>query len=554
MPYRLENLRGRVISLGLSFSVLGAALVGACSPQATTGAASTGASTPSEAQTPTVRLYLLSTVAGALEPCGCSKDQLGGADHFASHVTAQKGKAESTLVLGAGPLFFQDPVIEADKRTQHQWKADALARAMKSVGLAAWAPGANDFADGQATFVDLTKATSASFLAANVSGSDGMKASTLIDVKGLKVGVIGLADPSSGLSKDAPKLTVSPPLDALKKEIAALKSQGAQVLIGLAAMQRGEALRLIDEVSDLDLLVVGKSVEKGDGNDAPKPPVLIGSTLIAETSNHLQTVSVVDLFVKDPKPGERIQFKDAGGIARAERMLELSKRIRDLEIRINGWERSGSVDKRDVAARKSELDGLKSELVNLEAEPDKPVEGSYFRYGLVEVRERLGQDPAVKEITLAYYKRVNDHNKVAFKDRKPEPAEEGKASYLGTDECTKCHEEERAVWDKTDHAKAYPTLEKQFVEYNLECVGCHVTGYEKPGGSTVTHVDGLKNVGCEVCHGPGSLHAKTPDKAGLIVKQPDPQSCVSECHHPPHVEGFDPKAKMSAILGKGHGL
>jgi hypothetical protein len=97
-------------------------------------------------------------------------------------------------------------------------------------------------------------------------------------------------------------------------------------------------------------------------------------------------------------------------------------------------------------------------------------------------------------------------------------------------------------------------LQKQFVEYNLECVGCHVTGYDKPGGSTVTHVDKLENVGCEECHGPGSLHAKDPSKKGLMVAKPDLKKCVSECHHPPHVEGFDPIVKVQSILGPGHGL
>ncbi|NUO47813.1 MAG: hypothetical protein HOV80_03035, partial [Polyangiaceae bacterium] len=111
-----------------------------------------------------------------------------------------------------------------------------------------------------------------------------------------------------------------------------------------------------------------------------------------------------------------------------------------------------------------------------------------------------------------------------------------------------------AVWNKTAHAHAYATLEKQFVEFNLDCVGCHVTGYEKPGGSTVTAVEKLKDVGCETCHGPGSLHANDPKKKGLIVTKPDPKSCVSECHHPPHVEGFDPVAKMQLVLGPGHGM
>ena len=55
---------------------------------------------------PTVRLYVMSTVAGALEPCGCSKDQLGGLDHLAAYITNQAAAAPNSMALGAGPLLL----------------------------------------------------------------------------------------------------------------------------------------------------------------------------------------------------------------------------------------------------------------------------------------------------------------------------------------------------------------------------------------------------------------------------------------------------------------
>ena len=94
-------------------------------------------------------------------------------------------------------------------------------------------------------------------------------------------------------------------------------------------------------------------------------------------------------------------------------------------------------------------------------------------------------------------------------------------------------------------------LSDQFKEFNLDCVSCHVTGYEKPGGSTVTHVELLKNVQCEVCHGPGSKHERSP-KVAMPVPRPQADTCTA-CHHPPHVHEFDGASKMNLILGKGHG-
>jgi hypothetical protein len=169
-----------------------------------------------------------------------------------------------------------------------------------------------------------------------------------------------------------------------------------------------------------------------------------------------------------------------------------------------------------------------------------------------EIRDQLGADETVKSQMNAYYKQVNDANKLAFKDKKPPPAPKGHASFIGVEACTNCHEAPRKVWDATGHAHAYATLEKQFKEANLDCVNCHVTGYDKPGGSTVTHVSDLKDVQCEVCHGPGSLHAAKPETVKIPIAKPAPDTCL-ECHHPPHVHTFDAKAKMADILGPGHG-
>ena len=533
---------------------LGSAVGLSCSVTNGQGGPPAASSAPEpQAAPPSVRLYLMSNVAGAIEPCGCSKDQLGGADHFAALVASERANVKDAVILGAGPLFFQDPTLKGDEGAQARWKADALAQAAKRLGVAAWAPGANDFAGGVDELTRLSQASGITLLGANLKSSAPISSSKIVDAGGVKIGILGVSEPKAGPS--APSgVEIEPAAVALKREVASLRAGGARVIVALAAIQRGDALRLIDEVPDVDVMLVGKPSEKGDLNDQPKPATIVGETVIVETSNHLQTVAVLDLFVREPAGATgRIRLADGGGIAKAEQTVSLARQIRDLETRINGWEKDKAVNKNDLAARRSELERLRKEKADLEAKSEPPPSGSYFKYALVEIRDKLGVDPGVGEDILAYYRRVNDHNKVALKDRKPPPVPEGEAGYIGLEQCTTCHAEERAVWDKTDHAKAYPTLEQKFVEFNLDCVSCHVTGYDRPGGSSVTHVQDLKNVQCETCHGPGSLHAKEPEKKGLIAVKPEPKSCVTECHHPPHVENFDPVAKMELILGPGHG-
>lgn len=540
--------------LALGSSLVLAVCVGvSCSSNPSTPPPATSTAAVDPSALPTLRLYLLSSPAGAIEPCGCSKDQLGGIDHLAAFLAAEKARAPHSMLLGAGPMLFQDPILEADSKQQDLWKADAMAKSLGKLGLVAWAPAANDWAGGAEELESARKASGATFVAANLGGTPHFVASKLVEIGGAKVGIIGLSDPTAGLGKAPEGITVSAAKDALKTEVAALRSQGARILVATVSLQRGDALRLADEVPELHVLLVGKAVQKGDGNDKQKPAVLVGSTLVVEPSNHLQTLAVVDLFVRETDDKAPIVFADAGGVARAEELVTLSERIRELEAKLNGWANDKKVDPTDVAARRADLDRLRSDKRKLEVETPPPA-GSFFRYEVVEVRDKMGTDDEVTKVLLEHYKRVNDHNKVAFASRLPEPAAEGKASYAGVAKCAACHSEEKKVWDATPHSRAYATLQKKFVEYNLECVGCHVTGYGKAGGSTVAHVDKLADVGCEVCHGPGSLHAERPDAKGLITRRPDPQGCVSECHHPPHVEGFDPVAKMQHVLGPGHGM
>jgi 2',3'-cyclic-nucleotide 2'-phosphodiesterase (5'-nucleotidase family) len=505
---------------------------------------------------PTVRLYLLSTVSGALEPCGCSKDMLGGLDHLAAFIKKETESAPNSVVLAAGPLLFIDTKLDDKHKAQESWKAGSIAAAMKDMRLAAWAPGHNDWAAGSKLLSDSAKQAGATVLAAGLrAGQTSVAGRRVVQVGEVKVGLFGLSDPKDrggAYPKGVEPATSAEQLAAAKREVDALKKEGAVLLVGLAAMPRGAALRIADNLPELNVLVVGKPSSHGAANTEQTPPEMIGSTLVVETANHVQAVSIVDIYLRG-EATDSVKLSDAGGVKKAAEVGDLSRRIRELENRINHWEKGGGqVSKKDIVARKADLDKLKKQRDALQAEQPAP-EGNFFRYRVQEIREGLGKDDAVAKQMVSYYKRVNAHNKKALAGMLPPKASKDEAYYVGMDECESCHMEEQEVWEKSGHAKAYKTLTDDFKEFNLECVSCHVTGYGKPGGSTVTHVDKLKDVQCETCHGPGSKHLEEPEEPNLITLTPDPESCVEECHHPPHVEAFDPIAMMKLVLGPGHG-
>jgi hypothetical protein len=499
---------------------------------------------------PTLRLYLLSDLAGALEPCGCTKDQLGGMDHVGAWIRQSSVGAPDGLVASAGPLFFMDPALGVERADQDRAKAATIARTLHSLGLAAFAPGANDWADGSDGLGQLATTAQAPAIVPDRppgSPSPPFVSVSVRDVGALKVGFVGYGQPGP-VPSPAPNVE-----EAVRQGVAEAKRQGASVLVALAAVGRGEAKRIADAVPELTAVVVGSAKSSGDANTTAPQGERVGDVLIAQGANHLQSVAVLDLFVRESvTPGRVVKFADATGLELAQQREDIARRIDDLHDKIGAWERDKSVSAADLEARRHDLAKLEAQRDQLDAKPP-PAQGSFFRYAVKEVRESLGKDPAIDADMLSYYKAVNDHNRAAFADRVPAPAAADQASYVGIDVCSSCHPEARKVWDATSHAKAYATLSSEFKQFNLECVGCHVTGYEKPGGSTVTHVTGLQDVQCEVCHGPGSKHVAKPSDHTLITGAPAAASCL-QCHHPPHVEQFDAVARMKDILGPGHGM
>lgn len=99
-------------------------------------------------------------------------------------------------------------------------------------------------------------------------------------------------------------------------------------------------------------------------------------------------------------------------------------------------------------------------------------------------------------------------------------AKGGDAKFVGSDRCIDCHESAGQVWANTGHSHAFDTLVKDvnpgLRDKDGECIVCHsvgfmnTTGYLDRNNKGKTN-DRLKHVGCEACHGPGSMHADNPN-------------------------------------------
>jgi cytochrome c554/c'-like protein len=105
--------------------------------------------------------------------------------------------------------------------------------------------------------------------------------------------------------------------------------------------------------------------------------------------------------------------------------------------------------------------------------------------------------------------------------------------YLGANWCVRCHQEEYAIWEKTDHAHAFETLVKEKASDNPVCLECHET---KRGITLINEsktafsmpLTSLQGVQCEACHGPGAKHVQDPEDN--LMKDATAQTCIV-CHN-----------------------
>ena len=81
-----------------------------------------------------------------------------------------------------------------------------------------------------------------------------------------------------------------------------------------------------------------------------------------------------------------------------------------------------------------------------------------------------------------------------------------------------------------------------------------MTGYGEVGGSSLGHTEHLRDVQCEVCHGPGSQHVAAEGlEEPLALRTEVPASVCTACHTEQHSDTFQYQAYLRDILGPGHG-
>ena len=140
------------------------------------------------------------------------------------------------------------------------------------------------------------------------------------------------------------------------------------------------------------------------------------------------------------------------------------------------------------------------------------------------------EDQANVRINDYYRERAEEQPRVAAVDVPVGPR------YVGSAECGVCHEEAFQVWQSGGHAHAIETLIDRQQEFSPLCIGCHVTGNERPSGFfNMKATPEMADVQCEACHGPAAAHLEDPMRR---YGDTDGGDCLT-CHTHENSPDFD---------------
>jgi hypothetical protein len=494
------------------------------------------------------RVIVLATteLKGQIEPCGCTSDPMGDLARTVRLFDGVRAGGVAVLAIDGGSLLYGEAPVPDAHAAPAALKANLLAATARDrLALAAAGLGPFDLSRGPGQ-VGLPRQ------AANLAADSGVPLAPARVVRAgeLSVGIFGVVAPALV----APfGLVASDPAAAARIAIASLRANGAAVVLGILHMTAPEAEALAAAVPGIDFGLVGAGAPEPERVAAA--PVKVGDTWLFQPANRGQVVSRLELEVRGPGG-----FVDAIGEARAAaEIAKLDAQLERLRADLAAWRERADAEAAFLAAQEGELAALAARRDALAAAPlALPATGSWFTLSQLPIQKRLACDPATVAAKIEFDAAAGKLN-LAAAPAAPPPAT-GRASFAGDEECGYCHKEAVAFWASTKHARAWHTLVEGGKQLDLDCVYCHATGFGAPGGSTLAtlaaddpEVD-LRDVRCEVCHGPGSLHidADGKDAPSTLIATPPESRCVS-CHNEQHSDTFDYTAYLRDVTGEGHG-
>lgn len=466
-------------------------------------------------------VLLTADVRGYLEPCGCSEHMLGGMDRAAAQVERAQQELGAAVHVGAGDALFLAPQSDEAHAQQDLLKARTLLDAFARMNTAALALGPRDLPMAEAL----------------LSGAKP------------PFPILGGAHPGVVVSRQqgiALGLATGSDAASLQDNVRAARAQGAELVLALAELPLDKLVPLAPALrqAGADVAVVGHQAQELDG-EANR--TIAAELPIVTLMNRGRGMARVDVHRLDGAPPGYAVI--ASSQAQAAEVAARDAEIESLQKRAH--QATGPLQKameQKIAQKKQQRDALAGQR------PQPPPGRSWLSIELIALSDEKPRSAPVRALIEGFTAQVGQQNLAFAKahGKSCPAAQPGEAAFVGTQSCIGCHADPGTVWHGTRHSHAYATLEKVHKQYDLDCIRCHVIGVDAPGGvCRVDQVAGKTDVGCESCHGKGSLHADDPNVA-IAVKKPAEPACL-RCHTPENSPAFDYASYLPQILGPGHG-
>lgn len=489
---------------------------------------------------PHATLVAMSDASSVLKPCGCTEElQRGGVERNARWLREAKRLDSALALVHAGNLLVEDEPPLPRMAAQRAMRQDAFVDVLTSLPVVAVALSSDDIERGGAHVKALLARSGLPLVADGWDhGVAGVAVRRLIKLDGgLKLAVFALDSAAGDLDAQNGLVAV---------HVAAARAEGADLIVALSNLGLRNSRRVARAATGLDAIVVGavpdrlEQVEEADRE---------GDVWLLETPRHGAAMAVLTIAMH----GE-------GGAIDASPWLPTTRTT--LQARIDALQadlqRLG-VGVQTVATERSlpvwrrALDEARARLERMTRQASGPLPaGRLGAYRSVALPWTAAVDAATAAKVALYDAAVAKANQQAL--QQPLAAQPGVPAYVGAAVCLGCHQAVAPFARADNHAHAFATLERVGKAADLDCVGCHTTGWLQPGGAAFGNLSTFKNVQCEACHGPGANHVAAADKtdgAGLNAK-PGAGAC-EQCHTPEHAPRFDFRAYVQRVMVPGHG-
>jgi len=226
--------------------------------------------------------------AEAYKPLG-SDELLGGIAYLAAKANELR-KEKPSLLLSAGDMI-------QGNNWANLFQGESVIEWMNEMRFDAMVLGNHEFDFGQEVLKKRISEARFPILGANVEGVERLKPYVIKELKGIKVGIIGVVTEDVPLSthpRNVVGLNFISPMKIIEKYIKELKNK-VDVMVVLSHSGHPADRMLAEKVEGIDVIVGGHSHTK------ITKPVKVGNTIIVQAWEHGKALGVADLTIKDGK-------------------------------------------------------------------------------------------------------------------------------------------------------------------------------------------------------------------------------------------------------------